>query len=516
MGLSCPVTIAFGCGILLICGAATPELAVPALFSDHMVLQQGKRIPIWGAARPGETVLVEIGQRKARAVADDAGRWRATLRPLEAGGPYTMTVRSGSNSLAIQDVLVGEVWVCSGQSNMEWPLNLARDSEKEIAGANFPHIRLFTAPKVVAAEPQKSCGGQWAVCSPEIAANFSAVGYFFGRELHHELGVPVGLIDNSWGGTPAEAWTTRETLDADPDFQPILARWEEILAKYPEAKADYEKKLEEWKAAAEKAKEKGEAEPPKPMPPLGPEHPHRASGLYNGMVAPLTPFALRGVIWYQGESNVGRAYQYRKLFPAMIRDWRQAWGQGNFPFLFVQLANFMERVEEPQPSSEWAELREAQLMTLALENTAMAVTIDIGDAKDIHPRNKQDVGHRLALAALAKTYRKRVTYSGPIYKTMRIRGNEVRLSFDHVDGGLVAQGGPLKGFTIAGSDRKFVWAEARIEGRKVVVCSDAVPRPVAVRYAWANNPDCNLYNAAGLPASPFRTDDWPAVTQDKR
>ncbi|UCF14994.1 MAG: hypothetical protein JSW59_16420, partial [Phycisphaerales bacterium] len=356
----------------------------------------------------------------------------------------------------------------------------------------------------------------WSLCSPESVPGFSAVGYFFGRELHKELNVPIGLVHTSWGGTPAEAWTRREVLEAHDQFEPILARQADIIARYPQAYREYEQKLEEWNKAAEKAKADGEKPPRKPGAPRGPDHPHSPAGLYNGMISPLVPYGIQGAIWYQGESNAGRAYQYRRLFPAMIKNWRKDWRQGNFPFLFVQLANFRATKEEPDESN-WAELREAQSMTLSLPNTGMATIIDIGDANDIHPRNKQDVGKRLALWALAETYKKNLVYSGPIYESMKVESGKIRLSFDHVGSGLVARGGEaLTGFAIAGADRKFVWADARIDGNTVVVGSDDVDKPVAVRYAWADNPVCNLYNKENLPASPFRTDDWPGVTVDAK
>ncbi|MBI4556854.1 MAG: sialate O-acetylesterase [Candidatus Hydrogenedentes bacterium] len=482
-----------------------------------MVVQQGTRIPIWGHAEPSETVTVALAGRVASVAANQEGHWRVDLRALKAGGPHTMTVAGRESTVRVNDVLVGEVWVCSGQSNMEWPLKMAVNGEQEVANANYPQMRLFVVEKKVAAEPQEDCTGRWVACTAESAKDFSAVGYFFGRKLHGELRVPVGLIESAWGGTPAESWTSHESLTATGEFNPILDRWTQVLADWPRAKADYDAKLKHWEEDAAKAKAAGQEPPHKPWLPLGPEHPHRPTSLYNGMISPLLPYAIQGAIWYQGESNAGRAYQYRSLFPAMIQDWRRAWGGHDFFFYFVQLANFMTRLDQPQEESEWAELREAQLMTLKLKNTGMAVIIDIGEAEDIHPRNKQDVGLRLALAALAETYHRDLPHSGPNYKSMRVSGNRVTLRFTDTDAGLLARGGgPLKGFTIAGDDQKFVWANAEIRKNSVVVWSDAVAKPTAVRYAWADNPECNLYNGAGLPASPFRTDDWPGVTVDKR
>jgi sialate O-acetylesterase len=410
----------------------------------------------------------------------------------------------------------GEVWVCSGQSNMAMQVQSSNDSKEEIAAADYPNIRLFTVSRKVAQKPLNDCQGSWSQCSPETVPSFSAVGYFFGRKLHQELNVPIGLIHTSWGGTPAEAWTRIELLKANPDFEPILARHAERLANFPRAKREYSEKLEQWKQAAEKAKVEGKNPPRRPRAPLGPDNPHSPAGLYNGMIAPLIPYGIQGAIWYQGESNASRAYQYRRLFPTMITNWRKDWRQGNFPFLFVQLANFMDTKPDPGESA-WAELREAQTMTLSLPNTGMATIIDIGEAKDIHPKNKQDVGKRLALWALAETYNNDIVYSGPLYKSMKIEGGRIRLSFDHVGGGLVSRGDEiLKGFAVAGADREFVWADAEIDGNTIVVGSDKVAEPVAVRYGWADNPVCNLYNKEGLPAGPFRTDGWPGVTADAR
>jgi sialate O-acetylesterase len=433
----------------------------------------------------------------------------------KVGGPYKMTI-AGKNVIEIDNIMSGEVWVCSGQSNMQWSVQNSNNPKEEIAAADYPNVRLFSVTRKVAQKPLKDCQGSWAPCSPETVPGFSAVAYYFGRKLHKDLDVPIGLIHTSWGGTPAEAWTRKEVLEAEPDFKPILTRHAERLANFPQAKKDYEKKLQDWQQAAAKAKEEGKKAPRRPRAPLGPDSPHSPAGLYNAMIAPLIPYGIQGAIWYQGESNAGRAYQYRKLFSAMITNWRKDWGQGDFPFLFVQLANFMQTKPEPAESA-WAELREAQTMALSLPNAGMATIIDIGEADDIHPRNKQDVGKRLALWALAETYDKDIVYSGPLYKSMKVRRAKVVISFDHVGGGLVARDGEaLKGFAIAGADRKFVWADAKIDGDTVVVSSENVANPVAVRYAWADNPVCNLYNKADLPASPFRTDDWPGVTVDAK
>jgi sialate O-acetylesterase len=470
-------------------GVAGPARRLPlklhALFSDNAVFQSGMLVPVWGTAEPGEEVTVEFEGQKKRAAAGQDGKWRIRLDSLPPGGPYEMTVAGKAGSVAVKNILVGEVWLGSGQSNMEWSVKNSANPAEEIAAAAYPKIRLFTAPRRTADAPQADVEGSWKECSPETVSGFSAVAYYFGRELHRALRVPVGLIHSSWGGTPAEVWTRREVFDEVPELK-------ECLDVYARRQADFEK-------AAAKAKEEGKPAPRAPWKP---------SCLYNGMIAPLVPYAIRGAIWYQGESNASAASLYRTLFPAMIRNWRRDWGQGDFPFLFVQLANFMAR--RPQPAdSAWAELREAQLQTLSLNNTGMAVIIDIGDEKDIHPKNKQDVGKRLALAAQGIAYDRPVVFSGPTYESMKVEGGRVRLSFKHAGRGLVARGEKLLGFAVAGEDRKFVWADAKIEDKTVVVWSEAVPHPAAVRYGWADNPECTLYNEEGLPASPFRTDAWP-------
>ena len=497
-------------------GVSLAELEVPSLFSDHMVLQRGMQISIWGKATPNDKITVKLSpeqsaqatgkQIEVQCKASEDGRWKATLPPMDAGGPYELIITAGDNSkLTFHDVVIGDVWVCSGQSNMEWSVAGSANAEQEIANANYPLIRLFMVKKVVSDTPVEDPQSKWMVCSPETVRNFSAVGYFFARELHNHLKVPIGMIQAAWGGTPAESWVSYQALESDPELKVILENWQKIVNAYPEALKKYEERLKKWEEEAKLAKEQGQPIPPKPRPPIGPGNPWQPCGLFNGMIAPLTKFAIKGVIWYQGESNVGRAAQYRKLFPALIYDWRKAWGI-DFPFLFVQLANFLQRKPEPSESA-WAELREAQLLTfLNVPKTGMAVTIDIGEANDIHPKNKQDVGKRLALAARAIAYGENIVYSGPIYDGMTVEGNKIRIRFKHTGSGLVAKGEKLTGFAIAGEDGKFVWAEAKIEGDTVVVWSPNVEKPVAVRYAWADNPDCNLYNQEGLPASPFRTD----------
>jgi len=516
-------------GILLVlpgCGAGTPVkhttvpsagVRLPSIISDNMVLQQGKAIPVWGWAGANEAVTVtgSWGNGKWKTTADQDGKWMVKIDTGKEGGPYEMTISNG-NPITVKNILVGEVWVCSGQSNMEFTVKQAKNSAQEIAEANnYSQIRQFLVGRKVIYTPMYNCIGKWQICSSQTAGNFTAVGYYFGRELNKQLNVPVGLIHTSWGGTPAESWMSKEYLESDPNFQPILKRFEQASVNYPALKDKYRSDMQKYNSIVPQLKAEGKPLPPRPEEPIGPGHAYSPMGLYNGMIVPILPYGIRGAIWYQGESNAWRAYQYRTLFPAMIKNWRDAWHQGDFPFLFVQLANFQAANPEPV-ESDWAELREAQLMTLSKPNTGMAVIIDVGEANDIHPKNKQDVGKRLALWALAKTYGKNIVYSGPIYTLMEVQGNKAILHFDHVGGGLMAKGDSLKGFAIAGADKKFVWADAKIEGNTVVVSSDKVSVPVAVRYAWAINPVCNLYNKEGLPATPFRTDTWPGVTAGRR
>ncbi|MGQ9455092.1 MAG: sialate O-acetylesterase [Armatimonadota bacterium] len=454
-------------------------LAVPAgavvkpngLFTDNAVLQQGTSIPVWGSADDGERVTVSFAGQTVSTIARNC-RWMVRLKPLKAGGPYTMTI-SGLNNTTIElkNIMVGEVWIASGQSNMQWPLAQTLDAERTISSANDPLLRLYTVPHVPAAKPATDVSAGWVECTPETVKNFSAVAYYFARSLRQALNVPVGIIHTSWGGTRVEAWTSLPALQSDPDFD----------------------------ESVQDIKDYGTA----------PNHP---AALYNGMIAPLIPYAIRGAIWYQGESNVRHAYRYEKRLTNMIMNWRKDWTQGNFPFLIVQLAPYGKILQEPAESS-WAELREAQLMTsLHCPNTAVVVTLDVGDPNDIHPKNKQPVGERLALAAQAIAYGERTDYKGPRLVSMMTRGDRAVLEFSDTGGGLEARGGLLTGFTIAGEDRKFYNAQATIVGNKVVVHSPEVLKPVAVRYAWADAPIANLFGKNGLPAGPFRTDNWTMIT----
>lgn len=499
---------------MLVAGSVHPaaaDVSLPNIFGEHMVLQQGQKNRIWGKAEAGEDVTVSIDKQSVATKAGDDGQWKVSIEPLPVGGPYTLTIK-GKNEIKFSDVLVGEVWICSGQSNMQWSVNASNDPDLEKAAAKYPRIRLISVPNVGVQEPQWNFNGEWKVCSPETVGGFSAVGYFFGRQLHETLEVPVGLINDAWGGSACEAWVRRDILAADEFYKPLLARWEEIEKNF---EANSEKLFADWKVAVEKAKADGTRPPNAPDAPL--KGNHRPGNIYNGVLKPTIGYGIRGAIWYQGESNAGRAYQYRKLFPLMIKSWREEWGQGDFPFYWVQLADFLAETTEPG-ESEWAELREAQTMTMSLPKTGEAVIIDIGEGKDIHPKNKQDVAKRLARLALVNDYGvKDIAARSPIYKSMEKKENKIVLKFEHVTGEWrpfdVAE---PRGFAIAGQDKKFVWAQAKVvQPDTIEVWSDRVSAPVAVRYGWANNPKVNMYSGAGLPLTPFRTDDWPGVTVDK-
>ena len=512
------VTVA-GIGLVSLAVSAAADVKLPAIFSDNLVLQSGVKCPIWGTAKPGEKVHIAIGDQQFSAQAAEDGKWSATIGPLRVGGPLEMLVK-GDNAIRIANVAVGEVWICAGQSNMEMLMNVSGDrpvmnASEERAAADYPLIRTFVVPHAIAAVPLDEGKGQWAVCTTQSIRGFSATAYFFGRDLHKRLGRPVGLIQTSWGGTPLEPWTPPQAVAAEPAFVPIVEYWQTWARRYDEAQVRYRAAYARWEDEVNAAKAAGNPAPAAPRPLLTPYFHNSPSQAYNAMIHPLIPYAIKGAIWYQGEGNVDRAYQYRRTFPALIHGWRQAWNQGDFPFLFVQLANYTPVLPQPK-SSEWAELREAQTMALKLPKTGMACAIDIGEESNVHPKNKQDVGARLGLAAMKVAYGRDIVSSGPMYESMQVEGNMIRVKFNSTGGGLVARGESLSGFAVAGKDRQFVWAQAKIEGDGVVVWSANVPKPMAVRYAWANNPVCNLYNGAGLPASPFRTDEWPGVTASKK
>jgi len=629
------------------------DVTLPKIFSSNMVLQQGIEIPVWGWADKNERIRVTFNNETVRTRADKEGNWMVKLPVQKYGGPFTLTI-NGKNTVEFTNVMVGEVWIASGQSNMEMRVDQSNNAEEEIAAASYPSIRLFTVPKAVAQFPKNDIsGGEWVECSPETVGAFSAVAYFFGRDLHDELKVPVGLIHSSWGGTVAETWISGNTINQDPDFKAQLVELQQMdLEQYRQAKLEQIREIlggevptedkgivdgkpvwsaldyndDNWRSIKtpmywenqgyididgigwyrkeitlneEQTKsnltlhlgkiddsditffngiEIGKTEnmydgeriysiDKKYLKPGDnmivvrvhdtggnggiwgdPENQFLAIGnekmdisgdwkfriskaevgtvnvgpnsyptlLFNAMINPLLPYGIKGAIWYQGESNAGRAKQYRRIFPALINDWRDHWQLGDFPFLYVSLANYMQPQEQPSESA-WAELREAQSMTLSLPNTGMALAIDIGEANDIHPKNKQDVGKRLALDAFKIAYNRDVVNSGPMYKSVEFKNGKAFVTFSEIGSGLKIKDkyGYIKGFSIAGPDKKFHWAKAELRNdNTVVVYSDEVPNPAAVRYGWADNPDdANLYNKEGLPANPFRTDDWPGITK---
>ena len=486
--------------------AAHADVKLPAVFSDHMVLQRGIPVPVWGWADPGEAVTVSLAGQTRETKAGADRKWSVRLDKLEAGQPLRLSVK-GKNTVTVEDVLVGEVWLCSGQSNMAMRVRAARDFEKEQAAANFPRIRTFTVAAQSAREPQADVKGEWIAASPDTIADFSAAAFFFAREVHKALNVPVGLINSSVGGTAIELWISAEAQRKSAELKPALALLDRMNAEFDSAAAakKYQAAQERWKKAAAEAKAKGAAPPRAPQDPLALQERKAGVGvLFNGMIAPLIPYALRGALWYQGEANStpDRAGFYQYQLPALVEDWRARWGQGAFPFAWVQLPNFIGE------GRDWPVVREGMLKALRVPQTGMAVAIDIGEPDNIHPQNKQEAGRRLALWALSAVYHQGGPASGPLPAGHRIEGGRVVVSFRHTDGGLTAKGGELKEFQIAGADRKWVSAQAKIDGNTVAVSAPEVQKPVAVRYGWANNPACNLYNGAGLPASPFRTDDF--------
>jgi len=487
---------------------AAPRL--PAVFGDGMVIQRDVPIPVWGWASPGETVTVSFKGRTETDIVDEDGRWEVTLGALpadEISADLVVSTGEGKDKIVVTNVVVGDVWLASGQSNMAWTVERSANAEEEIDAARYPLIREMAVARRTATEPQEETEATWVVCSPETAGKFSAVGYYFARKLFRELDVPIGIINSTWGGTPVEAWTRRDALARDRRLMDIFVRWEAILGEFPDALERYYQAVKDWEEKKQLAASLGsEFNVPKPRPPRGPKHQHRPGNLYNAMINPLTRVPIKGVIWYQGESNAWNPEEYAVSFPVMIRDWRARWAQSELPFYFVQLASFAP--EGQAEDGDWPWLREAQTAALNLPDTGMAVTIDIGERDDIHPRNKQDVGDRLARLALAKTYGRQIEYSGPTYKSMRVRRGVVELTFEHVAGGLAAFGSDVEGFEIAGEDRVFYPARARIEDNKVYLSNSQVSEPVAVRYAWDNFPKATLTNSEGLPAAPFRTDYW--------
>ena len=507
--------------VIATAAAAATHAAVtlPDVLSDSMVLQRGVRVPVWGTAAPGEAVTVSFAGQTKKTAAGTDGRWRVWLDPLKANAAPGSLVVSGSNRVELKDVLVGEVWLVAGQSNMQFTLAETREAAAAIATASHPAIRLFNVSRQVAFKHRPPPLARWRACTPESVKDFSAAGYYFAVELQKELRVPVGVINSSYGGSQAEAWTPVEYLLADAELRPTVERtkiWDE---ERPRVRAEYDAQIKRWREEADKARAAGARPSPSPPVPDALREYRVASSIYDGMVEPLIPFPVRGAFWYQGESNEARAQQYGTLLPTMIRAWRERWGRGDFPFGIVQLPNYREMKMEPT-DEPWSHIREAQRRTaVATKNAGLIVTIDVGEARDIHPKNKLDVGRRMARWALAEVYGRKLTATGPMFRSIKVNGPKLVLTFDDVGGGLRSRdGGALSEFAVAGEDRKWHWAEARIVGRdRVEVWSPQVPRPVAARYAFNNNPRRpNLTNDSGVPASPFRTDDWPGPTDGKR
>jgi sialate O-acetylesterase len=503
--------VPISCLVLLFAAAVSAEVKPSALFSDHMVLQSGMTVPVWGKAEPGETVKVTLNGQSQSATAGPDGKWMVRLSKLKAGGPFEMQIQ-GKNTITVKDVLVGEVWVGSGQSNMAFtvskkvaPYAGMLDEEKEIAAANHPMIRMFTVKEQKSYTPLENVTGEWKICNPETVPGFSAVGYLFARDLQEKLNVPVGIVTVAYGASTADAWVPREAFVADKQMKPMLDRFDDLenfFKTHPGVAAA------DAPPAPQTINGRSAVRPGPMRDPV--QDQHEPTVLFNGMLHPVIPYAIRGAIWYQGESIVGGKAGlalYPHVMETMVTQWRELWGEGDFQFYAVQLPALKNVSNNPL-------VREGQAQILTLPNSGLAVTIDIGDPENVHPKNKAPLGERLTLIALANVYGRRLEHAGPRYSLMKVKGNAIRLGFTHVDGGLVAKDGPLKWFQIAGEDQKFVDAEATIVGKTVIVKSDKVAKPVAVRYAWDNYPfGCNLFNAAGLPAAPFRTDAWDAMTK---
>ena len=494
----------------LLCASGFAQVKPNSLFTDNMILQRGVAVPVWGTASDGESVTVEFAGQKVSATTTN-GKWMAKLNPLKEGGPFTMTI-SGSNTITIKNILVGDVFLCSGQSNMGFPVrsiraigNYPKVSEIIADAANYSMIHQYKVPLKKSEDipaPVTDAGGKWFVCDTTTVKDFSAVAYLFARELQKKIKIPIGIINSSYGGTPAQNWISKDSLEANPLLKPILENYYKALAEFPAKLAKYNddiaKTMAKYSVDSAKAVEAHKEIPRKPTAPLTPAERGGPSGLYNTMILPLAPYAIKGAVWYQGEANGGQGIQYRSLLPTLINNWRSLWGIGNFPFMIVQIPGWKGH----QP-----ELREAQLLTYQkIPNTSMTVINDCDDTLDVHPGNKQPVGERLALAARGLVYKEKIEFMGPIYQSMKVVGNTIELTFTHIGKGLVAKDGDLKDFTIAGSDKKFVPATAVIKDNKVIVSTEGINKPEAVRMGWRLCPQVNLYNEEGLPASPFRTD----------
>jgi len=507
--------------VLFFTNSISADVKLASPFSDHMVLQYNTLVPVWGTASPGEKVTVQIGKQTQTTITNANGHWMLKLGKIAAGGPYTISI-IGKNKIIINDVYAGEVWLCSGQSNMD--MTVAKEDRywcgvinetEEVAAANYPLIRVFDVDFTPSAMPLDSVIGKWEIVSPQTVGHLSAAAYFFARDIQKKIKIPIGLITTAYGASTAEAWIREEALVKEPLCKPLVDSFKKKLTKYlsdTSAMIKYKTDQEKWKLTADSAKTAGK------NPPRGPRNPdpvrdqHNAAVLWNGMVKPLVPYAIRGALWYQGESNSPTAKIYRRIMETLINDWRQQWAQGDFPFIYVQLANIGKNYDSlPAMGGLEAIKREAQLQNLSVPNTAMVVAIDNADPNDmnnVHPKNKQEIGRRLALAGLAIAYGEKIVYSGPVYDKMKIDDSSIRLYFNNTGTGLVAKDSELKGFAIAGEDKKFVWANAKIDGNTVVVSGSGILKPVAVRYGWGNNPPTSLYNKENLPASPFRTDSF--------
>ena len=505
---------------------STAIISGSAVISDHAVLQRDVGLPLRGTARPHTAVTITFGPDQWTVQSDAQGVWQVTLGPFVAGGPHNLSIATADGGTRIvRDLLVGDVWVCAGQSNMEMALQDSAGGPAAAAVASLPRLRLLKVPPTSTLEPQTDLptGSQWQLCDPAAAAGFSAIGFYFGRQLLDHANVPIGLIQAAVSNTPGEAWMAMDQLQDDPDFAPIFDRWRRSLAVYPDPAGVYAKAFWEWDAQTDQAERAGRPIPGAHPKLIGPGHIWTPAGLWNGMIAPLTAVPIRGVIWYQGAGAPERAFQYRKLFRQLIRDWRRAWGVGDFPFLFLQEANFGPKRADPGEHS-WAELREAQQLALAEPCTAMGVALDVGEEQNIHPVQKQPLGDRLARAARALVYGEKIPWSSPFFQSMEREGARIRLRFTATYGRLTTVAGSRPtGFSVSpgavdfsAGHRNFVWADAQIEGDAVVVGSDRVPAPVAVRYSWAQNPAGNIVNAIGLPLAPFRTDNWPGITVHNR
>lgn len=500
----------------LLAPALRAELKVPAIIGDHMVLQQNQPNPISGWDTPGTKITVSFAGQQYSTTAGSDGKWAVKLAPAPANAtPQTLTIK-GTTTQKIQDVLIGEVWMCSGQSNMGFQLGQDWNGDLEAAASKLPNLRLLKVPLLGTQELQTDFKGQWQASTAETARSFTAVGFLFGRYLHEILGVPVGLIDNAWGGSSAEAWVRRSTLENEPRFKALMeaATKHEAELQSEKGKADAERALARWREASQRAKADGKAPPRRPDNWLAGQH--RPGNIFAGVLSPTLGYGMRGVVWYQGESNAGRAYEYAELFPFLIEQWRKEWGQGDFPFYWVQLADY--RAEKPEPAeSDWAELREAQTKTLKLPHTGQAVIIDLGEGRDIHPRNKHDVAARLVRWALVNDYGLRLPYRSPEFKSLAIDGGKAVVTFDCFGSRLRPfDVDEARGFAICGADKVWHWAKGKVVGAdKVELSSEQVAAPVAVRYAWADNPVCNLFSNDGLPVTPFRTDDFTPITKPK-